>query len=577
MLAAACSSPDETETGDDQAGSTTEPAFDGSGGADGTGRGTAPAATDPAPQGPQDGRQLVELSARPGLRQLTIDAVPDGVSADAVLEITGPDGDVLAQTGFADNGTALIRELPEGPIEIELIDGEDRYRAEPMTIPGETTDGTSFADPAAYGRTQLVAGFNYIPTRDGTTLSAFVTLPGPESRGPFPTIVEYSGYSPSDPTAAGDPYRSLLPALGYAVVQVNVRGTGCSGGSFDAFERIQSLDGYDVIETVAAQQWSTKVGMFGVSYPGIMQLHVASTRPPSLAAIVPLSVTDGVDSVLYPGGIFNNGFGQNWTRQVSERARANGQPWAADRVADGDQICADNQRLRLHNPDLVDRIRTDRFNGPFSIARSARTYADQIEVPTLLAGAWQDEQTGGRFPALIEQLGNTAALRAIMYNGLHNDSISGELLVRIIEFLNLYVGDRPATVDPLARFLIENGLSAIFGTAIPLPTGRYDGLPVAEARARFESEPPIEVLFDQGSTAPNLPVPAFRARFEAWPPAATTPTEFYVGSGPGGLMVLDDQPPSQDGAWTFVTDPTEGQEVTVTDPNRLWGTNPGWV
>ena len=51
---------------------------------------------------------------------------------------------------------------------------------------------------------------------------------------------------------------------------MNLRGTGCSGGAFDYFETLQSLDGYDVIETVAAQPWvaNGKVGMVGISYPG---------------------------------------------------------------------------------------------------------------------------------------------------------------------------------------------------------------------------------------------------------------------------------------------------------------------
>ena len=37
--------------------------------------------------------------------------------------------------------------------------------------------------------------------------------------------------------------------MGFTVVDVNMRGTGCSGGAFDFFEPLQSLDGYDVIET----------------------------------------------------------------------------------------------------------------------------------------------------------------------------------------------------------------------------------------------------------------------------------------------------------------------------------------
>ena len=68
---------------------------------------------------------------------------------------------------------------------------------------------------------------------------------------------------------------------------MNIRGTGCSGGSFEFFEPSQLLDGYDMIEAIAAQPWvlGNQVGMVGISYPGISQLFVASTQPPSLAAI----------------------------------------------------------------------------------------------------------------------------------------------------------------------------------------------------------------------------------------------------------------------------------------------------
>ena len=123
-------------------------------------------------------------------------------------------------------------------------------------------------------------GFGYLTARDGTTLSVNVLLPGPPEEGPYPTVVEYSGYQPSDPAAGGFP--QIFTAMGYAYVGVNMRGTGCSGGSYEFFEPMQSLDGYDAIETVAAQPWvlNNRVGMVGVSYPGISQLYVAATQPP---------------------------------------------------------------------------------------------------------------------------------------------------------------------------------------------------------------------------------------------------------------------------------------------------------
>ncbi len=567
-LAGACS---QTTDADGQLGSDSandaEPSQDAQLAGEGSGEADESVATEPEPVA----LPSIELAARPGPFQLTIDSRPGELSADASVEVLSEDGTILAAANFSESGSILLRDLPEGLIDVEVLDGDSRYQAQPLNIPGEQPE-----DESIYEAVELTAGYNYIPTRDGTTLSAFISLPGSATAGPYPTIVEYSGYSPSDPTAASDPNRLLIPTLGYALVQVNVRGTGCSGGSFDAFERIQSLDGYDVIETVAAQPWSDKVGMFGVSYPGIMQLHVASTQPPSLAAIAALSVTDGVDSVLYPGGIYNDGFGEEWTRRVGRAAEAGGQPWAADRIARSDKTCAANQALREHNPDLVARIKAEPFVGELSAQRSARTYAAQIQVPTMIAGAWQDEQTGGRFPAILAELDSASALRAIMYNGLHVDAISGEMLVRIIEFLNLYVGDRPPTIDPITRILISTGLAVIFGSTLPVPDGRYDGMTVAEGRAAFEADPQVEILFEQGDGAPNLPVPGFTARFAEWPPSETEPSELFWTTGADGQPALSAELPTSETTWSYTTDPTEGAEVTIGNPAAIWTNEPGW-
>ncbi len=196
-----------------------------------------------------------------------------------------------------------------------------------------------FEDPAPpqsfYSGQTLEDGYGYITTRDGTTLSANVSLPSGD--GPFPTVVEYSGYSPSRP---GDStFATLYNTLGFAYVGVNMRGTGCSGGSFLNFEPVQSLDGYDVIETVAAQPWAKfhEVGMVGISYPGISQLYVARTQPPSLSAITPLSVIDDTyRGTLNPGGILNTGFAVPWAAERLDQAAPYGQGWERARVDGGD-------------------------------------------------------------------------------------------------------------------------------------------------------------------------------------------------------------------------------------------------
>ncbi len=145
--------------------------------------------------------------------------------------------------------------------------------------------------------------------------------------------------------------------MGFAVVDVNMRGTGCSGGAFDYFEPLENLDAYDVIETIAHQPWvlDHKVGMFGVSYGGISQLFAAQLRPPALEAIAPLSVVDATATTLYPGGVLNTGFAVPWAEERQFRTPSRPAPPAAStgrtnrsrkatRPAQPTRICTERRR-----------------------------------------------------------------------------------------------------------------------------------------------------------------------------------------------------------------------------------------
>src|ERR1700754_566162 len=221
-----------------------------------------------------------------------------------------------------------------------------------------------------YNQTLPAGGYGYAYTRDGTSLSLDVRLPGPASDGPYPTLVEYAGYGYANPAGAESGISQLLNLLGYAVVDVNMRGTGCSGGAFDYFEPLQGLDGYDLVETVARQPWvlHNRVGMAGVSYGGISQLFVAETRPPSLSAITPLSVIDNTQTTLYPGGILNTGFALGWARDRADDAKpataTQGQKWAYDRIQGGDKTCKGNQVLHAEAVDTVRKVRANNYYRP---------------------------------------------------------------------------------------------------------------------------------------------------------------------------------------------------------------------
>jgi putative CocE/NonD family hydrolase len=67
-----------------------------------------------------------------------------------------------------------------------------------------------------------------------------------------------------------------VPA-GYAIVNMNLPGYANSEGPSTVFSEIQSKCYYEAIEWIAKQPWCTgKVGLNGVSFLAITQLHVAS-------------------------------------------------------------------------------------------------------------------------------------------------------------------------------------------------------------------------------------------------------------------------------------------------------------
>ena len=69
-----------------------------------------------------------------------------------------------------------------------------------------------------------------------------------------------------------------------------------------------------------------------------------------LAAIAPLSVIEGVANLLYPGGIFNDGFALGWAEGRVADSKVGGQPWSQKRLDNGDQVCIDNLKLRGQTP-----------------------------------------------------------------------------------------------------------------------------------------------------------------------------------------------------------------------------------
>ena len=512
---------------------------------------------------------------RPGVHQVAIEGAPPGVR----LHLYDAAG-VERGNGVVDlAGSLLLRGVPPGTYTV----ASERATTAPFDIlvPDDVPVASFYAEqqigPGRGGSPGDQPWYGYIATRDGTTLSAFVSLPGDAADGPYPTLVEYSGYDPSNPDSFGFP--QLINALGYAYVGVNMRGSGCSGGSFFYFDEPQRHDGYDVIEAVAAQPWvlGQRVGMTGVSYPGISQLFVAQTQPPSLAAITPFSVIDdSYRAVLYPGGILNTGFGVNWLQQRLAENGFRGQAWAAARIADGDTVCAENQHLRLQNPDLVAMITTaDGYVQQLYDPVAPALFVDQIDVPVLLSGAWQDEQTGSHFATMLQSFTGTDHFYATLANGLHTESLGAGSLPRMVEFLELYVAERVPSLGA-ARVIAPLLAETIFGTGeIELPPDRFEAMTYTEALAAFEAEPPILLNLEEGAAdgaPPGTPIPRFSIGLASWPPPQNTATTWYLADG--GLAA---EPPAAHSGGTraasYVADPAAVPPtyfVSGGDTNGVW-------
>ena len=92
---------------------------------------------------------------------------------------------------------------------------------------------------------------------------------------------------------------------GYAVINVDVRGTWYSQGHATYLSPEEAEDYYDLIEWAGTQPWSNgKVGLSGVSYLTSSQWRVAALNPPHLAAINPYEGwTDTYREVVRHGGI----------------------------------------------------------------------------------------------------------------------------------------------------------------------------------------------------------------------------------------------------------------------------------
>lgn len=170
----------------------------------------------------------------------------------------------------------------------------------------------------------------YVAVRDGVRLAVDIHLPAGGGGARRPTIVLFTPYYRRFRLAAGAPahteaspsyavYRDFFVPYGYAVVIVDVRGTGASFGAREGFRSpAERLDYHDIVDWIARQPWSDgRVGITGISYVGAAADFAASTGHPAIKAVMPtFSVWDTWGDMFYPGGLLFTGMIGGYGRMI---------------------------------------------------------------------------------------------------------------------------------------------------------------------------------------------------------------------------------------------------------------------
>lgn len=328
----------------------------------------------------------------------------------------------------------------------------------------------------------------FVTMSDGVQIALNVRMPKNFKKGEtYPTIFEMSGYdggsSDGDEPYAGLGSRALTEQFkkDYVTIHASVRGTGCSGGEFDLFSWRSALDGREIVGWIDEQPWSNgQIGIYGHSYGGITGFMVAATRPPELDAVSVSGLIDDLyRGIVYPGGVSNYGFPLLWTGGVRNVYDVGGGFLLGMDEGGAEKGCVESAptkgRTVLNDPIVQGLQDTD---NAWMQARSLVNYAERIEVPIHISGAYQDEQTGPRGPYhLFEEVVNAPVRRLLMTNGDHGTQQDGRFLEP----------DRKAFLDHFLRGVGRGYESSSVITFLENLNGEKD-VPVAMQNRTFPLE-----------------------------------------------------------------------------------------
>ncbi len=238
----------------------------------------------------------------------------------------------------------------------------------------------------------------WIPMEDGVRLAADIYFPDAQGGAqPYPVLLEYLPYRKDESRARNYSLYSYFLNEGYAVVRVDIRGTGNSEGVTIPYEYsdIELDDGEEVIDWLSKQDWSTgKVGMFGISWGGFNSIQMAMRNPPAMKAFVSLMATDNLyqEDVHYIDGIMHT---DSW---MMSHDLNTSMPGAPDFVMDKEWL---NNRFN-RKPSVYAYMQQQR-DGPWWDRASAKGQYDKIKIPGFHIGGWYDGYRNS-LPRMLEHV-----------------------------------------------------------------------------------------------------------------------------------------------------------------------------
>jgi putative CocE/NonD family hydrolase len=384
--------------------------------------------------------------------------------------------------------------------------------------------GVAPAEPTSY---TLVSDVR-IPMPDGVLLDADEYIP--TTGCPCPTILVQTPYRKSGTAVAEG--NTIFPSNGYAMVVVDVRGTGSSEGMWDSFGENEQRDSVELVRFAASQPFSNGVvGLSGVSYSAINQLlTVEQPGTEAVKAIFPIvPMADSYRDVTWAGGNEDAGFIPLWLGLVNGLAA----------IPADDALSQPKVALNAESQHALD---VGTFGGLVLLDAALGGY--EAMLPTALQ-TYPDQAYDGPFYQVRSPIRNIGRVRVptFIVGGTYDIFQRGEPL--LFRALRLSRSKKKLLIGPWYHTTAGNGLTAADGSNPVFDTkGRLipglDALQLAwfdrwlkGIRNGIEKFPAVETYYlGAGKWAPDTKYPAARTRVQTWylSGAQGSGTSLFAGS-----------------------------------------------